>query len=366
MSEIKRSWGVSFFASAFMGSAAVSILFWASPLYLCVTHPEHLQLAGKYLFENPAAETGYMLYDNTLLFAYFFIAIGLYRLKPWAYKLLVFLLLVGAVERLGSSVKAGVGQDFLVSSQAAVQFVGNVLLLLFFRRKKIRIQFEDDSTSQPLMPQNITTVPIAAGAGDFKASEMIRESKREEGETSGELERLAGSEKMLLWVIILAGIFFSLKQKMTIVNSGLFGGLWGLESYVICFYIFRAKKVKAIAGGAVSIGISLGLSTFVNIPGENIWMEYGLNALSALLGGLVSGLLTQRNGWFHGSSAGFVWAVFYFAKGFYEKYGWSPSFERMDLLEVLNMSLIIMVIGLLGGCLGGLLSSLRPGRAYAS
>ncbi len=363
MSSGKRSLGVSFFASTFTWGSFFSILFWASPLYICVTQPDQFSAAGKYLLKNPLPGTAYLLYENTLLFAYFFIGIGLWRLKPWAYRLLMVLLLVESIEKLWLGIKAGLGQNLLAAGSAAGQFMGSIFLLLFFRRKKISAQFEDEAGEQ-IPAQTFKPMLTAAPAlgGDFAASDIIRESRHEAGEASKELERLAGSEKVISWVVMLAGIIFSLKQKMSVVKGGLFGGLWGVESYVLCFYFFRARKLAALAGGGISVAISLALTALVHLPAESGWMGYALNVIPNLFGGFVSGFMTRHNRWFHGSSAGFVWAVFYFIRDFYEKHGWTPSFEKLDLLQLLNASLIVMVIGLLSGCLGGLLSALRLGK----
>lgn len=363
MSGSGRSLGLNFFATAFTLSAFFGIFFYASPLYVCVKEPVYFSDAAQALLKNPFPGTVSLLYENTLLFAYFFIGIGLWRLKPWAYRLLMFLLVVEAVEKLWIGIKTGLAQDFFASGQAAGYFIGRLFLLLFFGRKSIRAQFEEAPSAVKIAGQSIEPMPaLGPVRGDLTAANIIRQSRHEAGAASEELDRLAGYEKAVSWMVMLAGIIFSLKQRMSLVKGGLFGGLWGIESYVICFYCFRAQKIPTLAGGGLSIGISLALSIFLPAPAEGQWLMYIPQAAPTVLGGLLSGLMTRYNRWFHGSSAGFVWAIFYFCRDFYEKHGWAPSLEKMDLLQILNTSLLILIIGLLGGCLGGLLGTLKSGK----
>ena len=363
MSAGRRSFGVGFFATTFTVSSFFGILFWAASLTLCVGRPSLLGDAARYLLNNSWPVSLSLLYENTLLFLYFFIGVGLWRLAPWAYRLLVLILAFELLRSAGIGLKMGMEGNPVMAGQFAGHCVGNIFLIIFFLRKRIRDQFEEESppsqTAVPVIPSiALGSIPSV----DIGASEIIRQTRHEAGEATGELERLAGSEKVLCWVVMLAGIFLSLKQKMTIVTGGLFGGLWGLESYIICFYLFRARKLPTLAGGSLSVAVALGLSVFSNHVPERQWLGYAINLIPGFLGGVVSGFMTRHNRWFHGASAGFIWAIFYFTRDFYQQHGWTPALEKLDFLQLLYSSLIILIIGLLGGCLGGLLSAVLARR----
>lgn len=364
MSAGRRSFGVGFFATTFTVSSFFGILFWAASLTLCVGRPSLLGDSARYLLDNPWPVSLALLYENTLLFLYFFIGIGLWRLAPWAYRLLVLVLAFELLRSAGIGLKIGMEGNPVMAGQFAGHCVGNIFLLIFFLRKKIRDQFEEESPASQSAAPVISSIALGSiPSVDIGASEIIRQKRHEAGEATGELERLAGAEKVLCWVVMLAGIFLSLKQKMSIVTGGLFGGLWGLESYLICFYLFRAQKRPTLVGGALSIVLALGLSVFNSYLPEGQWAGYAINLIPGFFGGIVAGLMTRYNRWFHGSAAGFVWAVFYFLRDFYHQHGWTPALEKLDFMQILYASLTILVIGLLGGCLGGLVSAVRLGRA---
>ena len=364
MSAGRRSFGVGFFALTFTASSFLGIVLWSSSLFMCLGQPTLLADAAQHLSENPRAASFSLWYENTVLFLYFFIGIGLWRLRPWAYRLLILVLAIELLKSSGMGLKIGMEGNPVMAGQFAGQCVAKIFLLIFFLRKKVRDQFEEVSAAPKVAELDMPAIALGPiPSVNFTASEIIRQTRHEEGEATGELERLAGSEKVLCWVVMLAGIFLSLKQKMTIVTGGLFGGLWGLESYIICFYLFRARKLPTLAGGSLSVAVALFLSVFSNHVPEGQWLGYAINLIPGFFGGVVAGLMTRYNRWFHGSSAGFVWAIFYFLRDFYHQHGWTPALEKLDFLQILYASLIILVIGLLGGCLGGLVSAIRLGRA---
>ena len=371
-----RSFGVSFFAVVFILASLASIIFGGGIITATfyITNPARFVQAVRYLKEDPIQQTLYFYYQSASAFAYLFIGFGLWNLRPWARRLLVFLLSLGTCEGLGWSIWFGIHRQFYASGQAAGHLVILVLIILFFRRKAIREQFESEVTRrvvfhQPTSPSSPAS-PNSGGIHPWIAEKLAKGSGKRDGAASKFLGFFSGIEGILKWFLFLSVMVYAIKvYHPGPGRSFAFAVVWSFAFFIINIYWNHANKLGAMIGGILSVGACLLAEYFIPTSGYDYWIRVGIYAgeffLANAIGGFVAGKISKFDEWFQGSSAGFAWAVACAlgALRFYQPLvdellyqikapGLSPP-----LLAVLSF-LGAFLIGFVGGSMGGVISGL--------
>lgn len=371
MSAVHRSFGVSFFAILFVLGSLLSILLWGFPTVFCLTHPEKFIAVFQYVLSGKYFRSLYFLYENTFAFAYLFVGFALWRLKPWAYRLLLVLLLIELVEKM-AFVTWLLGTHriplSMVGREGGIQISILFLLLLFFRRKTIREQFTEGVSLG--IPSPDSEKPTAASVGEMVSTgqttdnqpnlwQVLLRRRQDQEQSRDELVWLHGIEIVCVCLLILGGAYVGWRQKMSVPEFALYGSLWAVESYLVCFYLFRARKLSMVVGGVISVVaatlLHLPMDDFEKVPA----LSLTVNLVSILSGGFVGGRLARVNSWFHGSSAGMVWAVFQIAGRLHQKYGLGlADWEKLNLAFAGSSFLTVLTMGLLVAGMGGFLAQI--------
>jgi hypothetical protein len=369
MMEPERTRGITIISFLLVTGSVLGLVYAGSPVISCLKNTHYFVTAFKYLRGGSPWEVLFYFYQNFMTLAYLFTGIGVWRLKPWAWRFLLFLLSCEIVEAIVSAVNLEMNKNYFGLALTGAEFVVTVFLIIFFARRSIRERFsEEPGLTIKVKPESEKAFPgeIPAAAAELPPSanpvllEKLKERETKQDRDSwDELERLGGAENFLSWAIMMGGILLSLKQKLGVAKGAMLGGLWGVESYILCFYLFRARKLPALVGGLVSIGLSFLLTgVILKGPVDSIWLAYGLKILPNFIAGVAGGALTRVNSWFHGSTAGVLWAVYYMVNEITATFSRQISFNDLDYLGVVTGLGIALLIGILSAALGGLLIGL--------
>lgn len=350
-----RSIGVTIFSILYIVGGLIATIIVLAPVTMYFSAPQYLKTSFDHVIYGNWKENAYFLYLNTFLVLRLFIGFGLWRTEAYAWRLLMFILLAESIEPCYELYVAVTQQNHFEMGKAVGTLAVHLLVFLFFRRQSIRDQFFEPETVSPA-PQIASpamTAPAAGTALPQSIHPLVAAKMRQTSiEESDDLIPLSGMENIASWVLMFSGITYSLRWKMTIVESGIFGGIWGLASYLLCYYIFRARKLAMFTGGGLAIMLSIPAYFFLlKVP--NPWLPIAASVLVNLIGGFVAGQLVKSNQWFHASAGGFVWSLAQTFCALYQKYDGKITMERLEPM--------VFIMILLGAMLAGVVSALAGG-----